>query len=112
MNWSEHAASPSSAANVRGETWAVNRELCSIPKRKAVMLSSLLGATPKKRRPSVIITVRGGIAVDARTNRPVRVVIEDWDDQDEQPLYFDLSPESLAREEETDLLERLAQSQA
>jgi hypothetical protein len=60
----------------------------------------------------VIITVRGGIAVDARTNRPVRVVIEDWDDHDEQPLYFDLSPEPLPHEEETHLLARLDQSQA
>jgi hypothetical protein len=59
----------------------------------------------------VIITVRGGIVVDARTNRPLRVVIEDWDDQDEQPLYFDLSPVPLAHEEETHLLARLDESQ-
>jgi hypothetical protein len=58
----------------------------------------------------VIITVRGGIAVDARANRPVRVVIEDWDDQDEQPLTFDLAPVPLGQEEETHLLARLDHS--
>jgi hypothetical protein len=60
--------------------------------------------------PLVIITVRGGIAIDARTNRPVRVVIEDWDDQEEQPLYFDLSPLPLPPDEETHLLARLDQA--
>ena len=59
----------------------------------------------------VIITVRGGIAEDARTNRPVRIVIEDWDDQEEQPLYFDLAPAPLAHDEETHLLARLDERQ-
>jgi hypothetical protein len=53
----------------------------------------------------VVISVRGGMVTDARSNGAMTVIVEDWDCPDRAaPVTFDFEPEALAKAEEKHLI--------
>jgi hypothetical protein len=58
--------------------------------------------------PIVTVSVRGGMADDARSNIPVNLIVEDWDCQDEAtPKRFALAAGPLDADDEAELIRQL-----
>jgi hypothetical protein len=55
----------------------------------------------------VVISVRGGMVTDARSNGQLTVIVEDWDCPDRAaPVTFDFEPEPLPEAEEQHFIRR------
>jgi hypothetical protein len=55
----------------------------------------------------VVVSVRGGMVTDARSNGRLTVIVEDWDCPDRAaPVTFDFEPEPLTEAEEQHLIRR------
>jgi hypothetical protein len=55
----------------------------------------------------VVVTVRGGMVVDAHANGQFTVIVEDWDCTDRAaPVHFDIEPTPLTNAEEQHFLRR------
>jgi hypothetical protein len=65
-------------------------------------------AFAQTKTPIVTVSVRGGMADDARSNIPVNLVVEDWDCQDEAtPKRFVLAAGALDADDEAELIRQL-----
>jgi hypothetical protein len=66
------------------------------------------GDVPKK--PTNVVTVRGGLVQDVRSTRPVTVYVEDWDCPPDKPLVMDFESASLTPEQQLRIEQRLAKT--
>lgn len=53
--------------------------------------------------PIVVITIRGGLVEEVRTNRPVHILVEDWDSTEVRPSHDEIVPEQMLAAEEAQL---------
>lgn len=48
----------------------------------------------------IIVSVRGGIVQEVRTNRAVRVFVEDWDTPNHRPTWDELASSRLSADDQ------------
>jgi hypothetical protein len=65
-----------------------------------------MNSRPSSAKPLlVVISVRGGMVTDARSNGRLTVIVEDWDCPDRAaPVTFDFEAEALSAAEEDRLI--------
>jgi hypothetical protein len=59
---------------------------------------------PPAARPAIaVVSIRGGLVEEVRTNHPLHVLVEDWDSTDVRPSHDPIVPERMLPGEEADL---------
>ena len=61
-------------------------------------------------KPTVVVTVSGGLVQDVRSTKPVTVYVEDWDCPPDKPLVIDFESESLTPEQQARIEQYLGET--
>jgi len=62
------------------------------------------------KKPTVIVTVRGGLVEDVHSTDPVTVFVEDWDCPPDKPLVMEFEAAPLPPEQQLRIEQRLAET--
>ena len=61
-------------------------------------------------KPTVVVTVRGGLVEDVHSTDPVTVFVEDWDCPPDKPLVMDFEAAPLTPKQQLRIEQRLAET--
>jgi hypothetical protein len=114
------ASSPDAAANIARD--GLTEDADAIDDCDGVTIASLVDVVgdedftrsrfidfdqPAVEKPTVVITVMGGLVQDVHSSKPVTVYVEDWDCPPDKPLVMDFESESLTPKQQAQIQQRL-----